>query len=194
MRSFDLVDFKVLEADFFLEKISREPDPIIIKFYFSAYTSAARSITFSLQAVMKGVPEFDEWYESKQEILKKDKLAKFFVQARNISQKVGVAPIYGGSMKKNDDGKLVVKYFFGRDHPDFKDLPESDVATACKDNFSRLLLLIHECYVKFGVVIDPHQYYTKANFEHLKSRTTCRTGGLRKAPTPRRGYEFMILI
>jgi len=168
MRSFDLVDFKAAEADFFLKKLANEAiDPIIVGFYFSAYVSAARSITFCLQAVLNDLSGFDAWYKLRQDALKKDGLAKFFVEARNLSQKVGVVPIETGAMDRIEDGQIRIRHFFAHNHPDFKDLPNLDVAQSCKENLRSLLKIVYDCYIDFGTEIDPHQHYTKANYERL---------------------------
>jgi hypothetical protein len=167
MRSFDLVDFKVLETHYFLQKINAVLGPPEIDFIFSAFTSASRSITFTLQAVLKDIVGFEDWYLQKQELLKKNPLAKFFVDARNFSQKIGVIPIAGGTGYRDSEGEFKMLFYFERTHPDFKNLPESDVAESCNSYFSSLLEIVYDCYVSFGTTIDAHQYYTKSNFSHL---------------------------
>lgn len=166
MRSFDLVDFKVAEADFFLNKLINEAvDPATVGFYFSAYSAATRSITFCLQAALKDLPGFEPWYRGKQDELKRDLLARFFVEARNIAQKVGVVPIETGVVNRVKNGQIYMKFYFAREHPDFKRLPDIEVGQACKENLCSLLKIVYDCYVDFGTEIDPHQHYTKANFE-----------------------------
>ncbi len=167
MRSFDLVDFKVLETQYFLEKMEEFVGIPEIKYLFSAYSSACRSITFCLQAVLKDIEGFDSWYLEQQKVLKNDPLSKFFVEARNLSQKVGVVPIVGGSCSLKENGKRICTYYFDTESPDFKNLPDKDVMSACKEYFINILNIIYECYVAFGVHIDPHQYYTAENFEFI---------------------------
>ncbi len=66
-RSFDLVDLKVAEAEFFLKRLRRtRRDFFAVQCHFSAFVSAARSVTYSLQAVLSDRPGFKEWYESHQ--------------------------------------------------------------------------------------------------------------------------------
>ena len=51
MRSFSPVDEKLEEADFFLEGMAAsEKSWLRTRFLFSAFVSAARSVTFALQA------------------------------------------------------------------------------------------------------------------------------------------------
>ena len=162
MRSFDLVDFKVGEAEFFLNKMASSKDMFEVRFLFSAFVSAVRSITFCLQATLGDAPDFKEWYELKQDILRKNEIAKFFLEARNVSQKVGVVPISSGSYA---NGKAL--FYFDSSNADFEQLPQKDVVTVCDEHFKLMLRLIYDCYVDFGVIIDPHQYYTKANYHRL---------------------------
>jgi hypothetical protein len=91
MRSFEIVEDKILESDFFLERLKEcKFNMQEARFYFSAFLSSSRSITFCLQASMKDTNGFDKWYIEKQVTLKNNELAKFFLQARNDSQKVGL--------------------------------------------------------------------------------------------------------
>ncbi len=166
MRSFDLVDFKVLEAHYFLNQISKVVMPEI-DFIFSAFSSASRSITFSLQAALKDLDGFEVWYSKKQNSLKENPLARFFVDARNFSQKIGVVPIAGGVFSRNANGDDFIVPRFDRTHPDFKDIPTEDVYEACKEYFIVLLEIVYECYLEFGTHIDGHQYFTEANYKTL---------------------------
>ncbi|MDA0270091.1 MAG: hypothetical protein O2798_01970 [Chloroflexi bacterium] len=121
-RSFDAVDHKLLEADYFLEALCREPlSPVEASFYFSAFVSAARSVTFALQAVMKVAPGFSSWYEHRRVRLGANPTARWFVTTRNLNQKLGLAPIRGGTFI---DGRTA--YWFG-DHQDMPPAPERDV-------------------------------------------------------------------
>jgi len=89
-----IVAQKVGEADYFLEEL-KETHPYDEKFnyIFSAFVSALRSITFSLQYVMTKYPDFDGWYKIRQEKLRSSKLARAFVEFRNQAQKTGIIPI-----------------------------------------------------------------------------------------------------
>ena len=60
MKSFQLVENKIKESDFFLGYLEKIKGPDIV-YFLSAYLSAARSITFALQVAMKGIHDFDEW-------------------------------------------------------------------------------------------------------------------------------------
>lgn len=168
LRSFDLVDFKVAEADFFLRNLQNAGmNPLTAGFYFSAYSAAARSITFCLQAVLKDLPGFEAWYDRKQAELKQDPLAQFFVASRNMSQKIGVVPIQAGFSSENEKGEIKSAFYFNREHPDFKNLPDCEVGQACAQYLRTLIKIVYECYVEFGPEIDPHQHYTRESFDLL---------------------------
>lgn len=164
MRSFDLVDYKILEAHYFLSKMTGCVSFPEIEFIFSAFISAARSITFCLQSVLKDLDGFEIWYSHQQQLLKKNSLARFFIEARNLSQKVGVVPISGGKTDQDDQGNITMVHFFERSHPDYCNLPTTNVYDSCKSYFMTLLDIVLKCYESFGIYVDPHQYYTKANF------------------------------
>ncbi len=84
-----IVSQKVGEADYFLEQLkTTDPKDKEFNYLFSAFVSAVRSITFTLQFVMSKYPGFGEWYKIRQEKLRKSKLAKAFVEFRNHAHKL----------------------------------------------------------------------------------------------------------
>lgn len=166
-RSFGIVEDKVAEADFFLEKMAACGINLLeAGFYFSAFASAARSVTFALQASLTGVDGFSEWYEPRQRALSKDPLARFFVDARNFSQKVGLNPVVGGSMVSTLSGPGHILLNFGPPgyHKELPATPRMDVISACRHYVASLVQLLRECHARFGPIIDPYLYYTAEAF------------------------------
>lgn len=162
-RSFGLVDDKVAEADFFLQRISdSDRDFFAFRCYVSAFASSARSITFALKSVLTGIDRFDAWYVDRQKRLRDDRLARFFHEFRRVSQHIGVNPVSGGAT--GPDRKRL--HFF-MSEPDLPNVPDCDVETACRDYFLALIELVYECYLEFGPVIDGQQYFTEGNFSRL---------------------------
>jgi hypothetical protein len=109
-RSFGLVDYKIQAAEYFLLELMRLGKQVnfaAAQFCASAFVSAARSITFAMQASLKGHPEFESWYESRQQALKTDSLAKFFHNFRTVTQHIGVNVVGGGQKWKDE-----VLYYF----------------------------------------------------------------------------------
>ena len=163
--SFDCVDNKVKEADFFLEKLQQVGVNFDeARFYFSAFVTAARSITFVLQASLSDNIKSDEWYNKKQVELKSDPLARFFLEVRNEVQKRGSNPVSSFESESKDSIQYFFIYWYG-DSP--KDIPDLDVVTACKKYLFQLVKIIYECYKEFGPLIDPEQYYTVENLERM---------------------------
>lgn len=161
-RSFGLVDTKIQEAEYFLERIlSAKLDFFGVQCDAVAFAASARSVTFAMQASLKGVPEFDVWYSHKQTELKKDSLSRFFHEFRRVSQHVGHNLVKGGIYKNK-----TATYHFGP-VPEIKSVPESDVATACTQYFTTLLNLVYECYVAFNTRINGQWFYTREHFASM---------------------------
>lgn len=161
-RSFGLVDSKVQEAEYFLNRILHAPN-----FFFGvqcdtvAFTASARSITFALQASLTGISEFDIWYPKKQAELREDSLAKFFHDFRRISQHVGDNVVVGGS------GTTEKPLFHFGPIPDLRIVPDLDVASACQTYFTLILNLVYECYIRFNPIINGQWRYTREHFESI---------------------------
>lgn len=161
-RMFDLVDAKVQEAEYFLCRILDEGCNFFsVRCDAVAFTSSARSITFAMQACLKGIPEFDEWYAVKQQELRADPLAKFFHEFRRVSIHIGDNAVVGGA---SGDGKQL--FFFGA-LPELSDIPELDVATACSRYFTNTLQLVYECYSSFPALINAQWRFTKEHFASM---------------------------
>lgn len=161
-RSFGLVDTKVQEAEYFLDRITEgKRDFFGVRCDVVAFAASARSITFSMQASLTGIEGFDAWYERKRSELKANKLAKFFHEFRRISQHVGDNVVVGG----NWSGKKI-KFVFGP-IPDLAEVPESDVVTACEEYFKLNLEIVYECYLTFNPLINAQWRFTKQHFESI---------------------------
>jgi len=157
-RGFHCVADKVAEADYFLGRMKETATGIEeFRFLFSAFVSAARSVTFSLQAVMSGYPEFDSWYPSRQKRLKESKLARFFVDLRNHIQKVGGAPFFHSGSSRNGKLEWFTEFV---PTPDFKEVPSGDVITLSEDYFRLLLEILQDCYADYWAYIDPRAIFT----------------------------------
>lgn len=163
-RSADLIDRKVFEADFFLDKLANAGlDFFAAQCFFSAFVSSARSITFAMQAVLSDAPNFANWYRQQQERLRLIPAARFFHEVRNETQKLGHTPVGAGSSGRGQDGKQRITYFFsGGFEGDQSLVPDSDVVTACRDHLVRLLEIVFDCYETFDV-LSPLSFYSVPN-------------------------------
>lgn len=159
-RSFDVVDDKLAEAEFFLQRIARcRYNIFALRCYSSAFVAASRSVTFAMQASMTGVPGFAEWYAERQTELREDPLARFFHDWRTASQHIGVHPVGAGV---SGPGMKPLHFFMASD--DLPNVPSHDVTTCCGSYFVMIVKLVWRCYEDFGPAIDPQQYYTQENF------------------------------
>jgi len=157
MRSFGIVDEKLAEADFFCDLVAKGGSDLFrVRYYFSAYVGAARSVTFALQASIKDADGFEPWYRGWQEQLRNDNLARFFHACRTDTQHIGINPVMGAYSYNNSAGCVFGEPELGR----YAWLPETDVATACRLHMRMLCEVIRDCYQEFGLLIDPDQIYT----------------------------------
>lgn len=168
-RSFQIVEFKVAETNFFLDKIEEATYGFHLfeaRNYISAFSSSARSITFTIQASISDLPSFKNWYESQQEFMRQNKLGKYFLEVRNLSQKVGYYPISDGKIYRDENNNQRVEYYFDNFTKELSEyVPKEDVVTACKKYFIMLLTVVFNCYQTFGTIIDPEHYFS---FENIK--------------------------
>lgn len=83
-----LVKERLLEAYFFVRRF-RRATPDTANYYLNAYLSAARNVTFLLQKELTHVPGFAAWWDVQRATLGSDRVARFFLELRNFSQKAG---------------------------------------------------------------------------------------------------------
>ena len=130
-----------------------------LRCYFSAFVSAARSISFVLQTVMKGIQGFDEWYITEQDQLRANQLARFFVERRNEIQKVGDTKINAGVGYRDENGQLIIRHYFANTGPlDPFEPIEDDIVTAATEYMKLMRKLISECSIRFATEDDPDTF------------------------------------
>ena len=164
-KGFYLVGKKVAESDYFLTKLNAsEFYGDEFNFNLSAFCSAARSITFSLQTVMSKFPNFDEWYLPHQQSLKDNEIARFFVDLRNYIQKVGDAPIgYSGTFLNNE----MQHHYYFVDNDKLKNVPPGNIINLANEYFMCILKVIEHCYRDYWVYVDPRALFTQEGLEKL---------------------------
>lgn len=164
IRSFGLVDYKVREAEYFvleLARVGREFNFAAVQYCASAFASAARSVTFAMQASLADHPSFAEWYAPRQQALKKDALARFFHDFRRVTHDTGEHVVGGGNF--GADG---AKYSF-LPCADLPDVPSQDVESACNAYFRTVLRLVCDCYVELGPIVNAQWRYTPEFFASI---------------------------
>lgn len=156
--SFDAVDGKLREADFFLVKLAEAGlDCDAWRFYFSAFVSAARSVTFAIQHAMRRIDGFDEWYSARQKVLRENALCRFFTSVRNETQKRGTNPVTVWHGSNECDVEAFFLYWY--EDPDQMP-PDEDVVASAQQYMEMLASLVYEAYRDFGHFIDPAVVYS----------------------------------
>lgn len=159
-RGFYLVADKIDEADFFIGKMkSCPPYEIEFRHYLSAFVSAARSVTFTMQFVMAKYPGFDAWYPARRERLAANKLARFFVTLRNESEKRGVIWTEESGCI-HEEGVSFSRTFTSGPGSDLSEFPNVEVVEACEQYLRIILSVVSECYRDFADYVDPRRLFT----------------------------------
>lgn len=165
-RSIQLVDWKVVESEFFLGQIpTAEFNFFAAQAYTNSFVYNCRGITFAIQSVLSDIKGFKDWYGEKQKELRKNDLCSFFNEYRRLSTHVGEQFVQGGTTFRSEIAdKRIIKYYF-RPSADLKNVPEEDVVESCRKYFIIILGLVYECYENFKFSIDSRWYFTRSNFE-----------------------------
>jgi hypothetical protein len=146
---------KLKEADFFLGQMAASQRKVDeLNYYFSAFTSAARSVTFVLQYVGSTIDGFVEWYESVQMRQRRDPVAKYLLEARNEGQKTAAQPIAYGQMVTLPTGEEKLISFFsyvGSEPP--AAVPDMDVLSTCTHQMRSLICIVSEFFERFEEIV-----------------------------------------
>lgn len=151
MKIHGAISAKLMESDFFLDRMRESVHSFDeLGYYFSAFVSAARSVTFVLQYVASDLDGFDEWYAIVQQEMRANPLAKFMLEARNEHQKRGFNPTGRGRSVTNPDGsQTITRYFsyFGAIPP--AEVPDTDVLTACTTHMAATCSIVERFFDRF---------------------------------------------
>jgi len=159
-RSISLLDQKVAQADFFLEKlIECRFEFFEARCYADAFTSAARSVTFAMQAISKEVVGFESWYSGEQGRMKADPICRFFNSYRTANIHFGSTPVSAGTW-----GNGTARFFF-LPSQDIPEVPDQDVVTCCQSYFRTVVDLVFRMYKTFPFEFDDRWHYTRESFE-----------------------------
>lgn len=167
VRSFSIVDYKTRQAEFFLSRIAAaEFDFFATQCFTDAFVSAARSITFALQAVCSSIPGFSEWYSNNRDNLKGDASCEYFKQYRSASVHLGDTGVGACIVDHHANGGRRIAYFFVNT-PDIPNPPKEDVYMSCRNYFVTILRIVLEAYREFACQIDARWHFTSDNFQRL---------------------------
>lgn len=138
-RNLELVERKLREADYFLTRMSSAGlDGWAFACDLSAFLSSARSVTFTMQSVMRGHPRWTDWYDLNASELKGPR-STLMVTLRNMSEKNGDIGVVSGSMRRG----IVTHYFDPRLTADLADNERStDVLELCRRHMGTLVHVV----------------------------------------------------
>lgn len=171
-QSFGTVEEKLRESEFFLGQMhDARPHGFEARCFFSAYVSAARSVTLALQATMSGTDGFNLWYQQAQGRLKVDPLARFFVEIRNGAIHKGLNPLNQVTIEHLRES-LSLQLHRGINSsmiilPDLRAKERTTLADAnqaCLKYFRSLVEVVFDCYQRFRNIVDPRWHFTRENF------------------------------
>ena len=175
-KSFGQVEKKTLEAEFFFNKFKdayRSNALFESECYFNSFIASSRSITMTIQYCLKKADGFEIWYSNQQKKLKNCELAKLFLELRNRSVHRGENFAFSLVWNEKDNGHHYLESWFSPLNG-FKLFPSKtseDILSSSKEYFCLLLGIVQACYVDFGKIIDPDQYWS---FDNIASKNwTC---------------------
>lgn len=163
-RTFERVENKLAEAEFFLDKLKLcGPNVFEAQCYLSALAAAARTVTYALQVALAGAAGFADWYEVERQRLRDDRGARWFHCLRNANQHEGVWNIVAGSMHTTAEGQIEYRHWAVATEDDEE---EFDVAIAGRRQYELLADLVRRAAARFQQEADPMWIFDEA---HLAS-------------------------
>ena len=136
---------RLQEAEFFLFQFAKSDGGERNAYYLNAFLSASRSTTFVLQKELSKNSEFKAWYPEVQKRISNDMEMKFFLEARNFTQKQSNLALIGAG---NKDGSWTYS-FVGRNPKIPKTLHGQNVIYACGRQIQKLSSILVEFYDLF---------------------------------------------
>lgn len=166
LTSLVLVEERLREADYFSRALSRHRDADTVSYHLNAFLSAARSVTFILQKVMSGVPEFADWWRERQEELSRDKAARFFLNLRNLSQHEGRVSLTGSRVSGASRSRWTFRFAGNPDRVP-PELLNRDAAACCVEHVAKLAILTLKCCERFPYHVSARRALTSDGIQAL---------------------------
>lgn len=155
-KHYQLIEFKIAETHFFYSKLIHDDNKALQKkYYFSAFISSARSITFCIQYVFSDIKGFEEWYKKLITNFKaKNNILKNFNDIRVDSIHKGINPFKFNLEFLYFENKSDIMYIFENDNV----VPYTDALCQCKEYFLVILFIAFEVYIKWGPIFNSDEY------------------------------------
>lgn len=164
-KSFQLVELKIAETHYFYTKLTDDDIKAFHKqFYFSAFISAARSITFCNQYVYSDIKGFKEWWENLiSNFVTKNNILNSFNHMRVDAIHKGINPLAFNMEFLYFENKSDIMYIFENENV----TTMIDALCQCKEYLLVLLFISFEVYIKWGKIIDSDEYVKHNNWIDL---------------------------
>ena len=153
-RDFDRAVSKLEEAQRHLDELCDTWKDSVAQSRYSAFLTAARSSTFVLQGCLAHKPGFKSWWEAQRDLLRKDSLARFLVEARNEAEKLGVEALHahGRVTRWSAEGPRCQRVYRFRPLDDAKvQVPPGDAMALSQQHLNRLAGLLLKAGERFKV-------------------------------------------
>jgi hypothetical protein len=163
------VEERLFEANYFTRLMRRKRRSEEFGYCLNAFVSAARSVTFLMQKEMSRVPGFDLWWTEQQQLLGRDRAARFFLKLRNFSQKEGRISLVGASVG-GQRGRASYRFAGTADRVP-PELLQRDVVECCVEHIVKLARLVLACTQRFPFHTCPRRAITPEGLEALQLTT-----------------------
>jgi hypothetical protein len=160
-KPFWLINGKLCEADFFLDKLREAPSLDEARYYFSAFVSAARSVTYAIQATLNTVDGFNEWWQGKRIDFQENSFAKYLKKVRDELVHVGMNPL--GIHRRGFSIPFSEFLLIGRD------APEENVSVVATEYMALLVMTSKEAFSRYWTFLDLSKSLTLASL-HEKGK------------------------
>lgn len=189
-KTYAYVENKLDEAKFFLEKMKEtRQDLRLLRFNFSAFLSAARSITWTLQRNMKEIDGFEQWYEGQQKELKANPVVEIMNNARVDTVHKGKIRVSFPGIYLDEQGRLQLTHYITDTISDDSIRDFGDVFHASETYVNSLQKLVNDFEKRFPEFIDLDKLYTikglkarKMTIEDLEEQLGFERGWTRGIP------------
>jgi hypothetical protein len=150
-KPFWLIDGRLREADFFLERFAACQDLEEGRFMFSAFVTAAVAVRDAIYTTLARLPGAETWWRSKCRWLEAQPRFKYFEGVRNDIQHQGLNPLQGLSQSMVS---VSVSFYLADDSPDGR-----EAVPAAQRVMALLVSVAKEAYSHFWASLDlPSSY------------------------------------
>jgi hypothetical protein len=166
---------KLEETKYFLNQMkAASSNAKSFTYNLNAFLSSARSVTLVMQAEFKKIPQFHQWYQTKQAEMARDEDFRMFnelrvesVHRRPVASKLKLSneikvpeKIYGETfvevlkVRIEKDGSIIQE--IGTHSWSFDQKPDADAVKVCEEYLGKINAIVSECHTLFKLPPKPH--------------------------------------